>query len=66
MFNYKTGLLLAPTDDPTYLNLCDGTSSYDNIGIIPMIRGFQMFETKATLKRKTFTIFVYQFLRGWY
>ena len=50
---------LSSNTSPTFLNLCDGTNSYDNTGIIPMIRGFQMYETQRTLKnkKKRFTIF---------
>lgn len=51
------GTLDLSKDEATYINLCDGTNSYDNTGIIPMIRGFQMYESKSTLKHKTFTIF---------
>lgn len=46
---------LSTNDNPTYLNLCDGTDSYDNTGIIPMIVGFQAYEKDPTAR--TYTIF---------
>lgn len=49
--------LTDPKATPQYLNLCDGTDSYDNTGIIPMIRAWQMYEDLKTLTSKTYTIF---------
>lgn len=48
---------LNSTKNPNYMALCDGTNSYDNTGIIPMIRAWQMYEKPTTLKQKTYTIF---------
>lgn len=48
---------LTKTPKPTLINLCDGTNSYDNTGIIPMIRAWQMYEHSQDLLHKTWNIF---------
>lgn len=48
---------LNKTPKPNLINLCDGTNSYDNTGIIPMIRAWQMYEQPQDLKTKTYNIF---------
>ena len=47
---------LTKTPNPVYLNLCDGTNSYDNTGLLPMIRAIQMYETTKTIQSKTFNL----------
>jgi hypothetical protein len=48
---------LTKTKNPQLINLCDGTNSYDNTGILPMIRSWQMYESPTDLASKTYTIF---------
>lgn len=42
--------------DRVLMNLCDGTNSYDNTGIIPMINAMQVYETASDLTSKTYNI----------
>jgi hypothetical protein len=42
--------------DRVLMNLCDGTNSYDNTGIIPMINAMQVYETASDLTTKTYNI----------
>ena len=42
--------------DRVLMNLCDGTNSYDNTGIIPMINAMQVYETASDLATKTYNI----------
>jgi hypothetical protein len=42
--------------DRVLMNLCDGTNSYDNTGIIPMINAMQVYETPSDLATKTYNI----------
>ena len=42
--------------DRVLMNLCDGTNSYDNTGIIPMINAMQVYETPSDLASKTYNI----------
>jgi hypothetical protein len=42
--------------DRVLMNLCDGTNSYDNTGIIPMINAMQVYENPSDLATKTYNI----------
>ena len=42
--------------DRVLMNLCDGTNSYDNTGIIPMINAMQVYEKPSDLANKTYNI----------